>query len=132
MQRDQWPFSKPLEFLHKIKYGGAVGKQITAVIVALLVLAVVAVCTWGQIKTVYFVVPGVIVILALGLFSVQRTLDKHPSLATLEGEEYLTYRKIEMEIAAKGFIELPANSKIIANPSGLPPQLNPPKEADEE
>ena len=68
------------------------GKQIAAIIVALIVLAVAIIGMWGQIVAIYFVVPGVILVLAIGLFSVQRSLDKHPNLALLEGSEYLEYK----------------------------------------
>jgi fatty acid desaturase len=102
----QWPFSKPLEFLQRVKYGGAVGKQIAVVIVALLVLAVVAVCAWGQTIVVYIIAPLVVVVLVIGLFAVQRTLDKHPEQALYEGAEYLEYQRIKYA-ATKDVPQLP-------------------------
>src|SRR5579862_6569322 len=83
--QQNWPFSKPLEFLQRIRYGGAVGKQVALAIAALLVLAVIGVTNWGNIHAVYVIVPAIIVIVLGGLYSVQRTLDNHPELASLEG-----------------------------------------------
>lgn len=108
--QQEWPFSKPLEFLHKVKYGGAVGKQIVAVVVALLVLGVVSISLWGQITAAYLVVPAVIIVLFGGLFSVHRTLDKGPSLAILEGSEYVEYSKVEL--AAKNMPIIPPTPAI--------------------
>jgi hypothetical protein len=118
MPDQQWPFSKPLEFLQRIKYGGAVGKQIAAVIVALLILGVSLICTWGQIITVYFVVPAVIIVLGIGLFSVHRTLDKHPNLAILEGAEFVEFHRLE--IAAKNVPPVPILMPSIPDPSRPP------------
>jgi hypothetical protein len=119
----QWPLSKPLEFLQKVKYGGAVGKQAAVVIVALLVLGIALICNWGQIAAVYVVVPCVIAILAIGLISVQRTLDKHPNVAIMEGAEYVEFHRLEL--AAKNIPVLP-ETPLIADPASAVKQIEPP------
>jgi hypothetical protein len=68
----------PFSYSQRCCDSSAVGKQAAVIIVALLVLAVALICTWGQILSVYIVVPAVVVVLCVGLFSMHRTLDKHP------------------------------------------------------
>jgi hypothetical protein len=118
----------PLDFLKRVNYRGVVGNQITLGIVALVVFAVIAVCSWGKIEAVYVLVPAVIFIVGIVLYSVQQTLNKHPA-AVLEGSQYLEYHRIEM--ASKG-TPLPALTPPIPDPANLtielPKELPPPEE----
>lgn len=100
---DQWPFAKPLEFLQKVKYGGAVGKLTVLSVVALIVLAVALLSAWGNVEAVYVIVGVVFLVFGVAHFSIHKTLQKHPELALLDGTELVAYRKMEIEMAAKGF-----------------------------
>jgi hypothetical protein len=98
----QWPFSKPLEFLHKVKYGGAVGKKTVITVVALIVLAIGIVSIAALRGSVVSIL--LLAMLAVGVFvwalaSIDRTLVKHPELALLDGTEFVALRKAEMAAA---------------------------------
>jgi hypothetical protein len=90
----------PLAFLRWVNYRGVVGNQISLGIVALIVLAVIAICLWGRIEAAYLLVPAVILVLAIILFSVHKTLKENPG-SVLEDALYLEHRKMDMELAAK-------------------------------
>lgn len=100
MLESRLPFSKPLEFLHKVKYGGAVGKKTVTACVTLLILGVAIIAMWGQVYPIL-----VVVVLAFAVFyrfneSVDKTLKAHPDLALMDGTEIVRIR--EMELGAKG------------------------------
>jgi hypothetical protein len=96
------PFALPLEFLQKVKYGGAVGKQTVITVVAMIVLAVAIAAVWGNVVAVY-VILGVLVLIFFGaLVSIHKTLKESPSLAMLEGSELVAYRKVELATKERG------------------------------
>jgi hypothetical protein len=82
----------------------------------------------GLKEAVYGALALVVVIFFGAMRSIDKTLEKHPELALMDGTEYVDYKKIEY--AAKNMPEPPWDSRVIANPGGTPPQLNPPKEVD--
>ena len=121
-----WPFSKPLEFLQKVKYGGAVGKLTAICVAALLVIAVGMVSAWGN-ETVHLVAFGIIVFLVLVTFwRIAKTLEKHPELALMDGTEIIAYKRVEL--AAKNHPML-IDSMTIPDPA--PPQIEAPREEAE-
>ena len=121
-----WLFSKPLEFLHKVKYGGAVGKVTALSVTALLVTAVAMVSGWGK-ETLLLVGMGTVLIILLATFwMIHRTLEKYPDLALMDGTEIVAYRKIEL--AAKNRPML-SNSISISDPT--PPLIEGPREEEE-
>jgi len=130
MEKDQkqhtWPFSKPLEFLQKVKYGGAVGKLTAITVAALLVVAVISVSSWNNEKVH---IGGLIVVLFLVLaafWRISRTLQKHPELALMDGTEIITFKRLEM--AAKNQPIL-ADSPMVSDPTPL--LIEPPTEDEE-
>ncbi len=92
----QLPFSKPLEFLQKVKYGGAVGKQAVIAVVALIVLGIAILSLWGQMTAVLAIVIVVFAVFVISLASIHKTLQKHPELALMDGTEIIAYKKLEM------------------------------------
>jgi hypothetical protein len=132
MANQNWPFSKPLEFLHKVKYGGAVGKKTAITVVVLIVLAIALLVCWRlEMKTgVYLSLGLLIVVFIYALNSIDKTLEKHPQLAVLDGSEFVQYRKMELEMAAKGILELP-KSPLIPDSRHPPRQLPPAEEENE-
>lgn len=90
------PFSKPLEFLQKVKYGGAVRKKTVIICVALIVLGVCALTLWHQTYAILAIAGIVLLIVFFGLRSIDGTLEKHPQLALMDGTEIIRYREIEL------------------------------------
>jgi hypothetical protein len=119
MQDQHWPFSKSLEFLHKVKYGGAVGKKAAITNVALIVLAIALVAVWGKVYAVLLIALGVLIVFGGSLKSIDKTLEKHPELALLDGTEMVAMKKLEM--AAKNVPILPEAPLILdpEAPEGL-------------
>jgi hypothetical protein len=121
-----WLFSKPLEFLHKVKYGGAVGKITALSVTALLVIAVAMISGWGKEALLFGGIGAVIVILLAAFWMIHRTLEKYPDLALMDGTEIVAYKKIEL--AAKNRPVL-SDSVSISDPT--PPLLEALREEEE-
>ncbi len=96
---------KPLGFLQKVKYRGAVGKQTAITVVVLIVLGIALLSVWGQTEAVYFIVATVVFVFLSALFAIHKTLAKHPELALLDGLELVEYKKLD--IAAKNMRRIP-------------------------
>jgi fatty acid desaturase len=99
---NRWAFPK-MEFLQKVKYGGAVGKKTAITIVALTVLGVaitgvIAFAFRIRIESIVLVVAILAVIVGLAslavfvfkhaLGSIDTTLKDHPELALMDGAEF--------------------------------------------
>jgi hypothetical protein len=102
LEQKNAPFKLPLEFLQKVKYGGAVGKQTVITVVAMIVLAVAFGAVWGNVSAVYILVVALLVIFFGSLASIHKTLKDSPSLAMLEGSELVAYRKVELATKERG------------------------------
>ncbi|HYM13233.1 MAG TPA: hypothetical protein VEU62_21010 [Bryobacterales bacterium] len=115
-----WPFSKPLEFLQKVKYGGAVGKKTAIAVTTLIVLAVALVALplslrlAGNIGALYVMIPAMLVVVAAVLWvyfdslrSIDNSVRTYPKLALLEGTDLVAYQQLEMEMAAKNRPSIP-------------------------
>ena len=89
-------FKLPLEFLQKVKYGGAVGKQTVITVVAMIVIALALGSVWGNVAAVYVLVAVLVIIFFGALASIHKTLKDSPGLAMLEGSELVAYRKVEL------------------------------------
>jgi hypothetical protein len=127
-----WPFSKPLEFLHKVKYGGVVGKKTVITVVALIVLAIAILAMWGKVEPVLLIVAVVLIILFGAFRSIDASVKAHPELALMDGSEWVAYKKAEM--AAKHITILPAIAEPVPDP-GAPTGLlaiAEPEESEEE
>jgi len=119
-----WPFSKPLEFLQKVKYGGAVGKLAVITVVALIVVAVGLVSAWNN-QAVHLAGFGLVFLIVVMAFVwISKTLKQHPELALLDGTEYVTLQKIQL--AAKNQPMIP-DSPTISDPT--PPLIDAPPTA---
>jgi hypothetical protein len=118
-----------MDFLQKVKYGGAVGKKSAITIVALIVLGVaiggvVAIAIRIGIGSALFAILilasiGGLALLASHVFkhalgSIDKTLKDHPELALMDGSEYVSYQKALM--AAKHITVLPAVAQPILDP----------------
>lgn len=114
--------------LHKVKFGrGAVGKIAVIIAVALIALGSIGVRVGG---TGGLVVGGGIVLVTLaGLGVILYIVMARPELAVLEGTELVMYKHVTT-LAAKGIPEIPA-SPVIPDPSGKPPQLQPPQDQEQ-
>lgn len=112
-------FSKPLEFLQKVKYGGAVGKQTVIAVVALIALTVAMLSMWEQVSAVYVIVGAVVLVVCVSFFSIHKTLEKYHEEAMLEGKDLKEHWGKKMEMAAK---QLPAPSVDDQRPSIEPGQ----------
>jgi hypothetical protein len=118
-----WPFTKPLEFLQKVKYGGAVGKLAAITVAALIVVAVIMASAWNN-ERVHIGGLIVVVLLVLAAFwRIAKTLDKHPELALLDGTEIVTMKRLEMAAKNKPVLE---GSPMISDPA--PPLIEPPRD----
>ena len=132
MTNKDWPFSKPLEFLQKVKYGGVVGKKTVITVVALIVLAIAVLAMWGKVGPVLLIV-GVVLIILFGAFrSIDVSVKAHPELALLDGTEWVAYKKAEM--AAKHITILPAIAAPMPDPQAPIdlPDTTEPEEPEEE
>jgi hypothetical protein len=135
-----------MDFLQKVKYGGAVGKKAAITIVALIVIGVaiagvVGVAARIGIASVLFagLILAVIVGLALlashvlkhALGSIDKTLKDHPELALMDGSEFVSYQKTLM--AAKNIMVLPAIAQPMLDPEApVLPDIVEPEEPEEE
>lgn len=124
-----WPLSKPLEFLHRVKYGGAVGKLTVIAVSAILVCGVGMISGWGDPKVIFGAIMAILFIVWLSFRQIGQTLNDHPELALMDGTEIVRIR--EIEVAAKGMdispLERPRPKpyvEILASPAALPPQTN--------
>ena len=127
--QQQWPFSKPLEFLQKVKYGGAVGKLTVIAVAAILMCGVAMVSSWGQ-EHVAFVALALVFVIVVGVFyEIRKTLERHPQLALMDGAEIVTLRKIEL--AAKNSPILPIDAQPMQDPS-QPPERHSAEEEEED
>ena len=86
-EKNRWPFSIPLEFLHKVKYGGAVGKLTAIAVAAVVVCGIAMVCGWGNQTVILTAIGAVLVVVFGAFFEIRQTLEKHPELALLDGTE---------------------------------------------
>jgi hypothetical protein len=97
--------------IHRIRFGGVVGKQALVAFGGILVLAVVANKTsepnllWGC--AIGGVALALCTITAMGFHG-----HKHPVEATLEGGEIIAWKHIEQNLAAKGLGELPSSNAV--------------------
>lgn len=105
-----------MEFLHKVKYGGAVGKKTVITVVVLIVLAIALLMLWplrGPVWAVLLIVGAAVLIFFGSLSSIDKTLVAHPELALMDGTEILALRKAEMATKSKTVVDImPA----VANP----------------
>ena len=141
--KNRWPFPK-MEFLQKVKYGGAVGKKTVITIVTLTVLGVaisgvVAFAFRIRIESVVLAAVTLIVIAGLAslavlvfrhaLGSIDTTLKDHPELALMDGAEFVGLRKAELEAKNRTVIDI---TPAIPNPKHPVPEITsgmePPKE----
>ena len=122
------PFPK-MDFLQKVKYGGAVGKKSAVTIVALIVLGIaIAGVVAIALRVGFESVPFGILILALigglaflashvfkhALGSIDTTLKNHPELALMDGSEWVSYQKALL--AAKNIPVLSEVSEPLQDP----------------
>jgi len=110
---EQWKpsFKLPLEFLQKVKYGGAVGKMTVIAVVAMVVLAVAIGAVWGKERAVYVIVALVVLIFFGAMHNIQKALKDFPTLAMMEGSELVAYRKVEL--ATKELGPLPETAPVL-------------------
>jgi len=113
----QWPFRKPLEFLHKVKYGGAVGKKTVITVVSLIVVGIAILALWGNVWAILALAALVVVIFFGSLNSIDTTLKAHPELALMDGTEILALRKAEMSAKNGVIVDV---TPAIADPSPPP------------
>jgi hypothetical protein len=99
--QDRWPFSKPLEFLQKVKYGGAVGKLTVIAVAAILICGVGMIAGWGNQIIIIIAIAAVLLIVAGSYREIRKTLEKHPELALMDGTEIVALRKAEMAVKGK-------------------------------
>jgi hypothetical protein len=110
MSDNRWPFSKPLEFLHRVKYGGAVGKKTVTACVTLLMLGLAMTAVWGNVYAILAVVVVVFLVFERFNRSVDKTLEAHPELALMDGSEIVRVR--EMQLNAKGMSTQPDHNPV--------------------
>ncbi len=110
----------------KIKFGGVVGKQTLLGLIGAGALAVIA---WRA-DPRYAWILGICAAILLLTVAVLNFVyaDKHPGEATLEGAEIIAFH--HQAFWAKNMTGLPSDSRILPNPDGAPPQLNPPEGVD--
>ena len=104
MSDTKTPFGKALEFLHKVKYGGAVGKLSAITIVALLMCGVAMVCGFREANVILPALGGVVLLVVLAFREIKTTLLKHPELALLDGTEIVALRKAQMATKDAAYI----------------------------
>lgn len=107
------------------------GKKTVISVVALIVLAIALVVSGvlGLKNAIYVVAGMVLAVFVYALVSIDKTLNKHPQLALMDGSEFVDYRKVELEMAAKGLAE-PPQSPRIPDPKHPLRQLPPPEEEE--
>jgi hypothetical protein len=118
-----------MEFLQKVKYGGAVGKKtaITIVVLTVLGVAITGVISFAiriRPESVLLVAAILVAVVALAWFavfvfkhalgSIDTTLKNHPELALMDGAEIVKLREVEM--AAKHITILPAIAEPMPDP----------------
>ena len=118
--KSRWAFPK-MEFLQRVKYGGAVGKKTAIAIVALTVLGVaiagvVAFALRIPVESILWIVVILASILGLAslavlvfkqaLESIDTTLKDHPELALMDGAEFVNLKKAEIAAKNKVVIDI--------------------------
>jgi hypothetical protein len=111
--------------LQRIKFGGVVGKQSLLGIALVAMLGVVA---WKVPSSQALFVAGIAAFI-VALIAVLNFCyaNKHPVEAMMEGAEVLA---LQHEVLASKSVEPPRDSRVIPNPEGVPPLLNPPEVAE--
>lgn len=107
------------------------GKKTVIAVVALVVLATAIVCVWAKVVPILIIVGLAVFIVLMAFSSIDKTLEKHPELALLDGTEWVNYRKAEMEMAAKQ-LPRPLASELLSTSSPGQPQNLLPSESPEE
>jgi hypothetical protein len=115
------------DFVKKVRFRGPVGKLALVGVISVPSLCGVA------IKSSNPTVQGLCAALAtiVTLFVVGAILwysHAHPDQATLEGMEVVILHQ-QKAWAAKG-LTVPRHAEIVPDPTGIPPQLNPPEDPD--
>jgi hypothetical protein len=123
------PFSKPLEFLQKVKYGGAVGKKTAIAVAAIITCGVGMVCGWGNQTVILIAIAAVVLIVVLAYRDINHTLEKFPELALMDGTEIVALRKAEMAAKNKIVIDI---TPAIENPRHPQEQMTAASEEQEE
>jgi hypothetical protein len=109
--------SKSFGFLHRVTYGGVVGKKTAIACVALIVLATLGVTAiWGNIWIVLVILLVLVFVVIYSNHSIDGTLSKHPHYALLDGGEIV--RIHEIQSAAKG-IRVSPQAPLIAKETSL-------------
>jgi hypothetical protein len=141
------PAFPKMDFLQKVKYGGAVGKKAAITIVALIVLgvAIVGVVTVAArigIESVLFAALILTVIAGLALLawhtfkhalrSIDKTLQDHPELALMDGSEWVSYQKVLMAAKHNKIISVAAQPVPDPEAPTILPAVAEPEESEEE
>lgn len=110
----------PFDFLKRANLRGVVGNITSLGIVGLIALIAIAlVSIWVPAATAGLLVVAVLALIAFVTISIRRTLKEDPA-AVLEDQDYLEYRKMQME-AAKDRPAIPLAVAPSADPN--PPLL---------
>ena len=106
------------------------GKKTVIICVALIVLAICAVCLWNQVYAILAIVAAVLAVLVFGLKSIDGTLERHPKLALMDGTEIVKMKEIEV-MAAK-YTPVIVGEPLIDEPGQTDSELEIPPLTDEE
>jgi hypothetical protein len=116
------------DFIQKVRFKGPVGKLALIGVCSIVGLGAVGIRTGNPTVAGLCAVLATIVALFIAL-AILWYSDKHPDQATLEGMEVIVYQQ-QKAWAAKGWTGPPPSGPVIPDPSGTPPQLNPPEEPE--
>lgn len=82
------------------------GKKTVITVVVIIALAIALVVSWllGLKNAVYVIVGLILVVFIYSMTSIDKTLQKYPELALMDGTEYVTYKQAEMASKKVSFI----------------------------
>ena len=98
-------FTKPYQFLHRIKYGGVVGKKASIAHATFIFLTVAALCLIGKATSILAIVAVGLFVFFYALNSIDKTIKDNPKLALTDGSEIV--RIAEIEAGMKGVSVVP-------------------------
>jgi len=116
------------DFVKTVRFRGPVGKMALVGLACILALGAVGVRSVNPLVQTLCIslLAGVALFIAVGILWYS---TKFPDQATLEGMEVVVMHR-QKAWAAKGMAGLPPDSTIIPDPSGTPPQQNPPQDPE--